>query len=76
MNVAASSGLNLKKRAGSDVTEQRDRVTDSGGMVDRLQAYDWSATPLGTPAQWPQSLRTAVQIMMASGHAMCMAWGP
>ncbi|MHA0363663.1 HWE histidine kinase domain-containing protein [Sphingomonas aquatilis] len=74
MNVAASSGLN-KKRAGSGVTGQRDRVTDGMGMVDRLHAYDWSATPLGDPAHWPQSLRTAVQIMMASGHAMCLAWG-
>jgi hypothetical protein len=25
---------------------------------------------------WPQSLQTAVDIMLASGHAMQLAWGP
>lgn len=24
---------------------------------------------------WPQSLRTAVDMMLGSGHAMCIAWG-
>lgn len=45
-------------------------------MAGLLRTYDWSATPLGEPSRWPQSLRTAVQMMMASGHAMCLAWGP
>lgn len=44
-------------------------------MVDRLAAHDWAATPLGARNMWPASLRTAVDIMMASGHAMCLAWG-
>lgn len=24
---------------------------------------------------WPQSLRTTINVMLASGHAMCLAWG-
>ncbi|NIJ30516.1 two-component sensor histidine kinase/PAS domain-containing protein [Sphingomonas insulae] len=40
-----------------------------------LRAHDWSTTALGDRAGWPQSLRTAVDMMMASGHAMCLAWG-
>ncbi|MEH3046288.1 PAS domain-containing sensor histidine kinase [Sphingomonas adhaesiva] len=44
-------------------------------MAERLAAHDWPATPLGPRDGWPQSLRTAVDLMMASGHAMCLAWG-
>lgn len=45
-------------------------------LAERLRTHDWSATPLGPRETWPQSLRTAVDVMMASGHAMCLAWGP
>ncbi|HNA50813.1 MAG TPA: SpoIIE family protein phosphatase, partial [Mycobacterium sp.] len=41
-----------------------------------LAAVDWSATPLGPPATWPQSLRTAVSILLSSRFSMWMAWGP
>ncbi|SHG29992.1 hypothetical protein SAMN05444169_1704 [Bradyrhizobium erythrophlei] len=38
--------------------------------------YDWSATPLGKPEAWPQSLRTAVRILLNSNHPMFIWWGP
>lgn len=41
-----------------------------------LARVDWSATPLGPPQGWPQSLRTAVSILLSSKFAMWMAWGP
>ncbi|WP_118913786.1 SpoIIE family protein phosphatase [Mycobacterium shigaense] len=41
-----------------------------------LAAVDWASTPLGPVAQWPQSLRTAVNILLASRFSMWMAWGP
>ena len=41
-----------------------------------LALVDWSATPLGPPEQWPQSLRTAVSILLSSRFPMWMAWGP
>ncbi|SDL96196.1 SpoIIE family protein phosphatase [Nonomuraea jiangxiensis] len=41
-----------------------------------LRLVDWSATPLGPPAGWPQSLRTAVSILLSSRFSMWMAWGP
>ncbi|MBV8848212.1 MAG: PAS domain-containing protein [Methylobacteriaceae bacterium] len=45
-------------------------------MARRIRAYDWAATPLGPAENWPQSLKTAVDLMLASGHAMQLAWGP
>ncbi|MEU6058877.1 SpoIIE family protein phosphatase [Streptomyces sp. NPDC047097] len=41
-----------------------------------LAAVDWESTPLGPPAGWPQSLQTAVDILLSSRFPMWMAWGP
>ncbi|MEU0494149.1 SpoIIE family protein phosphatase [Mycobacterium sp. NPDC006124] len=41
-----------------------------------MARVDWAATPLGSPSQWPQSLRTAVSVLLASRFPMWMAWGP
>ncbi|KUL21491.1 SpoIIE family protein phosphatase [Actinoplanes awajinensis] len=41
-----------------------------------LAAVDWAATPLGPPEGWPQSLRTAVSILLSSRFPMWMGWGP
>ena len=47
-----------------------------GGEAGALmRALDWSATPLGPPSTWPQSLRTAVRILLDSRYAMWMTWG-
>ncbi len=45
-------------------------------MAQRVRAYDWASTPLGAIGGWPQSLKTAVDLMLACGHAMQLAWGP
>ncbi|BFU45328.1 SpoIIE family protein phosphatase [Krasilnikovia sp. MM14-A1004] len=48
-----------------------------GGDVGRdLAAVSWEATPLGSASAWPQSLRTAVSILLSSRFPMWMAWGP
>ncbi|MGW0425225.1 SpoIIE family protein phosphatase [Streptomyces sp. NPDC003015] len=41
-----------------------------------LAVVDWTVTPLGPPGGWPQSLRTAVSILLSSRFPMWMAWGP
>ncbi len=41
-----------------------------------LAQVDWAATPLGSPSGWPQSLQTAVSILLSSRFPMWMAWGP
>jgi len=41
-----------------------------------LAAVDWAATPLGPSGSWPQSLQTAVDILLSSRFSMWMAWGP
>ena len=49
---------------------------DGGGEVGTLmKERDWAATPLGPTEAWPQSLRTAVRIMLTSRYAMWLGWG-
>src|ERR1700734_971506 len=47
-----------------------------GEMGARMRALDWARTPLGPAAQWPQSLKTVVRVMLDSRYAMWMLWGP
>jgi PAS domain S-box-containing protein len=45
-------------------------------MGELFAATDWSATPLGAVASWPQSLRIAVSICLNSRFPMFVWWGP
>jgi signal transduction histidine kinase len=47
-----------------------------GEMGARIRQLDWSQTPLGPMDTWPQSLRTAVAIMLGSRFPMMVHWGP
>ena len=53
-----------------------DFLAAGGEMGALTRAYDWSASPLGEPDGWPQSLRTAVRILLNSNHPMFIWWGP
>ncbi|KAA6461833.1 response regulator [Acidobacteria bacterium AB60] len=45
-------------------------------MSDLVGDLDWSQTPLRAQAEWDESLRTTVRIMLTSRFPMWMAWGP
>jgi PAS domain S-box-containing protein len=53
-----------------------DFLAGSGEMALMMRKFDWAATDLGPPGSWPQSLKTAVRIVLTSRYAMWMAWGP
>ena len=45
-------------------------------MGERIRSFDWSRHPLGPAEGWPQSLKTAIRIMLTSRFAMWLGWGP
>ena len=47
-----------------------------GEMGALMRAKDWASTPLGAVETWPQSLRTAVSILLNSRYPMFIFWGP
>jgi PAS domain S-box-containing protein len=44
-------------------------------MAERIRAYDWATTPLGPIETWPQSLKTATGLLIASPIPIVMLWG-
>lgn len=41
-----------------------------------MRGTDWRDSPLGPVAQWPQSLKTTLGILLHSKHPMLLLWGP
>ena len=52
-----------------------DFLAGGGEMGALTRTYDWSASPLGPPESWPQSLRTAIRILLNTNHPMFIWWG-
>ena len=44
-------------------------------MAQLMRGFDWRSSPLGDPETWPESLGTAVRIVLTSRFAMWMGWG-
>ncbi|MBC5785071.1 response regulator [Ramlibacter sp. USB13] len=51
-------------------------LSGGGELSSLILQHDWSSTPLGPVAQWPQSLKTTVSLMLNSQHPMWVGWGP
>jgi hypothetical protein len=59
-----------------NVASSADFLAGGGEMGALMREHDWSLTPLGRPATWPQSLRTAVRLLLNTNHPMFIWWGP
>ncbi len=52
------------------------RLFGRGDMAEVMSGFDWEATPLGGPRDWPPLLQTLVRILLTSRFPMWMGWGP
>src|SRR5919112_32448 len=57
-------------------TSMRETLAAGGRGGRALVEGEGASTPLGDPDEWPQSLRSAVQILLRSKFPMWIAWGP
>ncbi|WP_310571198.1 ATP-binding protein [Gemmatimonas sp.] len=51
-------------------------LAGGGAMGGLIRSMEWATTPLGPIDSWPQSLRTTVNICLASDLPICVIWGP
>lgn len=72
----------MSQRAGAAKTSSTETVereknwlVGGGEMGKVVRSMDWSKTPLGPIQSWPQSLRTAVGLCLASNFPISLAWG-
>ncbi|GAB3553674.1 ATP-binding protein [Spirosoma fluminis] len=57
-------------------TTTTDFLAGGGEMATLIRTFDWSQTPLGPIEQWPQSLKTATNLMLNARQPMWIGWGP
>ncbi len=56
--------------------DMRALFASCGASGARMLTIDWGHTALGPVGSWPQSLRTAVSIVLSSRHPLLIWWGP
>ncbi len=57
--------------------QQNFKFLNGGGEMGEIcRSINWSATVLGSPETWPQSLRTTLSIILNSKFPMFLFWGP
>ncbi|HUQ05646.1 MAG TPA: ATP-binding protein [Kofleriaceae bacterium] len=47
-----------------------------GEMAEQISSFDWSTTSLGPIEAWPQSLKTALSLILNAQMPMWLGWGP
>ena len=52
-----------------------DWLVGGGELGALIRAKDWGSTPLGSIDVWPQSLRSAVSILLPSKAQIVLFWG-
>ncbi|HEY0512116.1 MAG TPA: ATP-binding protein [Thermoanaerobaculia bacterium] len=60
----------------ADAARGTDPLLGGGEMGALMRSIDWSRTAVGAVSTWPQSLRTALSILLETGFPMYIAWGP
>ncbi len=50
-------------------------LQSEGEMAERISRFPWADHPLGPLDDWPQSLKTAVSLILNSRHPMWIGWG-
>ncbi|MFH6785301.1 MULTISPECIES: hybrid sensor histidine kinase/response regulator [Methylobacterium] len=50
-------------------------LAGGGRAAEMIRARDWSDHPLGPPETWPETLRTALSLVLNSPESMILAWG-
>jgi signal transduction histidine kinase/ActR/RegA family two-component response regulator len=53
-----------------------DFLAGGGRMGALMRSHDWSGSPLGDPATWPDMLKAAVATCLSSRFPMVIWWGP
>lgn len=54
----------------------KDTTSSAAGMMrSRIASHPWAVSPIGAISEWPPSLRSALDVMLASPVPMTLHWG-
>jgi PAS domain S-box-containing protein len=51
-------------------------LAGTGEMARRIREFDWARTPLGSPADWPPTLKAMARLALSTQHPIFIFWGP
>jgi len=68
--------LDGERRSSESETQAAPFPVGGGELGELIRNYDWSKTSLGPIETWPQSLKTATDIVLQSPLPLVMLWGP
>src|SRR5579862_616045 len=77
--IGLGAEFSIRLRPGALVMRDAPQIEflkGGGEMGAHMRAFDWANHPLGPPEEWPQPLRTAVRLLLNTGHPMYIWWGP
>lgn len=61
----------LNEESQTDITF----LSNDKKTIERISSIDWTATPIGSGDNWPQSLRSALSICFNSNFPIAIYWG-
>src|SRR5690349_8165878 len=50
-------------------------LQEGGETGALMRSIDWDSTPMGPVAGWPQSLKTAISLLLRARQPMFIGWG-
>jgi signal transduction histidine kinase len=65
----------MKRKEIFENGQQQGFLSGGGEMGELIRSYNWESTSLGVIGTWPQSLKTAINIVLQSPVPMVMLWG-
>src|SRR5262249_55570133 len=72
----ARLGPGFDKECARPMTIGYDFLAGGGEMGERIRAFDWSKTPLGSVESWSPALRMMVRFLLANRFLLLLWWGP
>lgn len=61
--------------AAPSLTGHEDIFVGDSEMARLMRAHDWAATALGSPEDWPETLKVALRLLLTSRFEMWLGWG-
>ena len=74
--MSATTPVEIPTPAGGRMDSGALEGIAAGEMADRIDAFDWSTTPLGPIERWSPALRIVVRILLSNRIPALLWWGP
>ena len=76
MLMGMSRGSSADQRTPEVSAQDGDCIVGTGEMAERIRSFDWASTPLGARENWPETLLSTLNVVLACHIPSALFWGP